>query len=324
MNASPFSGGWPSTPVGQSAIEGQVAACDFASAQVNNAGGSFLESQNHHREPSQHPIIPVGLKTVLSDTPLQTPQVYRAQELADKVIEGSRLLHEPRTMTHEQLCAKNRVEQLNASAQCRYRNITGSDVSRWPTICDMEEYMKAFDDFLFFGTLKEMVSLELHRGFIPSPSGPAVGWTRYEPIAPEVLITLSNFDEWWTTPRSQYSSIVGTLLHEMVHALFLIYGCNYARCTADEAMRRTVGFTGHGPTWEKLAAEVRAAVGTHFNDLVAFGEFDHMGVERSVNHELGEGQRHDESAVPEPYFEDPWENGPIATRTRNAQRLRRM
>ena len=138
MNASPFSSGWPSTPVAQSAVEGQVATCHLGSAQVNSAGGSFSEQQNHQLEPSQHPLFPVGLKTVLSNTPLQTSQVYRAQDLADKAIEGFRLLDESRIITHEQLCAKNRIAQLHANAQCRYLNNTGSDVSGWPTIRDVK------------------------------------------------------------------------------------------------------------------------------------------------------------------------------------------
>ena len=184
--------------------------------------------------------------------------------------------------------------------------------------------MKAFDDFFSFGALKGMVRLELHHGVNPPPSGPAVGLTGYDQKPPQVLITLSNYHERWTTPRYRYNGIVGTRLHEMVHALFWIYCCKCAHCTTDETTRGTVGFTGHGPSWERLAAEVKAAMPRHFDDLAAFGGFDHMGVEQSVNEELGEGPRRNEPAVQEPYSEDPWENGPIATRTRNALRLRRM
>ena len=324
MHASPLSNGWPSAPVPESTVEAQVAACHLTSAPVGPSGGDFADPEVYHDKPKKHPQIQLTLNSILDPQPLQAPLVYRAQDLADKTKEGFLLLHESRIITNKQLHAKERVRHLHANAEPRYRNISEKDVSAWPTVPDLEEYMKAFDDFFFFGALKIWVRIELQHNDIPCDGGICVGTTQFDLNPPQVLIKMSNRHAIWKDPNHRYNSILGTLLHEMVHALFLFYGCKCRSCTTDDAKRRTVGFTGHGPSWKSLAVEVQATVGRQFLDLVSLVESDCMVIQASVDRELREVRLRNEAKATEPYLKNLKEHEPIARRTRGARRRQRM
>lgn len=133
-----------------STVPHQVATRPLRSVQISQTTGNFSEQQHNHEEPRQHPQIQLGLR--LSQAPLQTTRAYRAQELADNTIKGFRYLHTWRTLTNnKQLAANRRITDLNANAESRYMNITQHDVSTWPTLSDLYQYLRAFDDFFSLG-----------------------------------------------------------------------------------------------------------------------------------------------------------------------------
>lgn len=52
--------------------------------------------------------------------------------------------------------------------------------------------------------------------------------------------------------------LLGTLLHEMGHAFLMCCSCNCADCRCPVTSSRTIGLTGHGPSWVKLCQAVEA------------------------------------------------------------------
>lgn len=103
----------------------------------------------------------------------------------------------------------------------------------------------------------------------------------------------------------------------MVHALFLIYSCNCAQCTVDEAVFASVGLTDNGPVWQLLAARVEEAVFAHWPDSQCFearGCVDLQGTSEleQARRELLQG-----SNAPNPEHETPKDDEPVAWRTRS-------
>ena len=57
-----------------------------------------------------------------------------------------------------------------------------------------------------------------------------------------------------------------TLLHEMIHALFNVYECRCASCSAlaYRALNTGVEGSGHGPNWRELGRAVQEEAGKMF------------------------------------------------------------
>ncbi|KAI4132925.1 MAG: hypothetical protein LQ347_002359 [Umbilicaria vellea] len=305
-----------------STVTRQVATCPLRSAQTSQTTRNFSEQQRNRGEPRAHPQVQLGPRS--SQVPLQTTRAYRAQELADKTRKGFSYLHRWRTLTKKQLAAKRRITELNANAELRYMNITQDNVSAWPTLSDLHDYLKAFDDFFFFGALKDWIRLDLQHDDIPCCGVIAVGLTRSDAGPPGTLITITDRHALWQEPAYRYNEILGTLLHEMVHALFSVYSCNCAQCLVDEAVVASVGLTGHGPVWQSLAARVEEAVVAHWPNLQYFVNRGCINLQGSRKIEQDSIQQRQGHNAPSPEREPPREDEPVAWRTRNHPRLRRM
>lgn len=71
-------------------------------------------------------------------------------------------------------------------------------------------------------------------------------------------------------PDKKSSHYLGTLLHEMCHAVFQLYACKsdgpcYDACVENEGCR------GHGPAWQDLAAAIQKIAQKHINSDIEIG-----------------------------------------------------
>lgn len=306
-----------------STVTGRVATRPLESTQVGQTTGNSSEQQHDHEGPRQHPQVQLGLR--LDQVPLQRMRAYRAQELAEKTIEGFHRLHTSRTMTNKQLAAERTIKELNANDKPRYMNITRYDVSAWPTHWDLRQYLMAFDDFFFFGALKSWTTLDLQHHDIPSHGGMAVGWIHDKPdVLPFTLITITDRHALWHEPEYRYNAILGALLHEMVHALFRVFSCKCAQCRVGEAVIASVGLTGHGPAWQLLAARVEEAVAAHWPDLRYLVAEGCLGLDVSFVLEQERIQLLQRSRALNPVREPHRDDEPVARRTRSYTRIQRM
>lgn len=66
-----------------------------------------------------------------------------------------------------------------------------------------------------------------------------------------------------TIREDRLRSYLETLLHEMIHAFLNIYTCLCSKCSYD--IPRTIGHTGHGLPWHKIANSIESFVKTKLN-----------------------------------------------------------
>ena len=127
----------------------------------------------------------------------------------------------------------------------------------------LDFYFEIFDDYFFLGSLRQYTKVAW------AHSTPAnIDWlgrtminNRFNIPGPlEILIQVKRQDD-----RLRNREIVGkcldNLLHEMIHAFFTIYSVS-----ALETMP-TVGLTGHGECWVRVATVIAAEANRSFGEL---------------------------------------------------------
>lgn len=58
----------------------------------------------------------------------------------------------------------------------------------------------------------------------------------------------------WTEKRVH--KLLGTMLHEMVHAMYCLFNCRCVDCYCPEEKILTMGLEGHGLGWMELAQNI--------------------------------------------------------------------
>ena len=93
-------------------------------------------------------------------------------------------------------------------------------------------YAKFFNQFYFFGSLREDVRLELH----PQEATKAkrLGESTVIPDGRGVTIRIQIFTrvQEQPNPQKRWKLYMGTLIHEMIHAYLLLYSCSYQDCSS--------------------------------------------------------------------------------------------
>jgi hypothetical protein len=81
------------------------------------------------------------------------------------------------------------------------------------------------------------------------------------PRTSRTTIIVHNFNnkDYENRPKERRLLIVGALIHEVCHALLLIYGCDGRQCATWDAVANGREFTGHGPTWDTIACKAEIA-----------------------------------------------------------------
>jgi hypothetical protein len=137
--------------------------------------------------------------------------------------------------------------------------------------------MDLFDDLFFFGALKGRVSLN----FYPhSGDGSLLGqcFTNGSGFAKVELFRPHNP---YSGRRGRMIQFLGCLLHEMCHALFLVYACVQGPCFATYD---SCGTTGHGAAWQY------AAYAVEHTSLPVLGLRFNLNRRNALGHEGGRGR----------------------------------
>ena len=138
--------------------------------------------------------------------------------------------------------------------------------TKWPTKQGIQDYFTAFDSIFFAGALRNFTNLEVvdREIELPSGKGPFNDGLDYGITVPQhstehphnILIKIWDWHDYYYDFTVRRQGVINTLLHEMIHGLFMIYECPSDALT----IHRTEGFTGHGPSWARLFREVRQKI----------------------------------------------------------------
>ena len=153
------------------------------------------------------------------------------------------------------------LDQVQIDALMRWRaSQTDRREAKGGYAFPLDFYFEIFDDYFFLGSLRQYTKV------VWAANTPAniewVGFTKANsafvtPGPLEVLIQVK-----WQDDQLRNREFVGecldTLLHEMIHAFFMIYSVS--------AME-TEGLTGHGDCWVRVATVVAAEANRSFGEL---------------------------------------------------------
>ncbi|MCJ1245903.1 hypothetical protein MMC30_003107 [Trapelia coarctata] len=175
-----------------------------------------------------------------------------------------------------------------------YERLNGS-VEKWkppisPTL--MKQYVAAFNDLFFFGSLSGLIRIEWTEFKLDDPGTGAEFYSTtsddQEFRVPNVILRIYTFPD--TDHELRMFNILWTLLHEMTNAYFSIYACRSEVCQDKQNKHDTVGLVGYGKSWVKLAMKMEKAFdkfGLSFGDVNwRFNEVWGMAIEKSVALEL--------------------------------------
>ncbi|KAI1465673.1 uncharacterized protein F4812DRAFT_461368 [Daldinia caldariorum] len=166
----------------------------------------------------------------------------------------------------------------------------GGDEARELVDDDVRFFAKQLDDFFFFGLLERYIMIETGLDVVgPDPAGLE---DRIE--AETTIVREASGNEYVrinintgrrdiasagaNAPTYELNDIIGRLMHEMIHAYFLIYACDCPKC--ERGLLNTTGLPndGHGPVFLMLhrliVSEIRRWGDAEHNDLAALLEHD--------------------------------------------------
>jgi hypothetical protein len=124
----------------------------------------------------------------------------------------------------------------------------------------IEAYFKLFDRLFFFGSLEGRC--EVHFSIRQNVSAGMNGASEHNtfsflPLGKIILLKLYKRDYQFPRRRDRLNSFLGTVLHEMIHAFHLLWGCKYRWC---ERKIENEGKSGHGWAWQDTAYALEMAV----------------------------------------------------------------
>lgn len=186
-----------------------------------------------------------SIQTEGEELALLNTRSYEAEDIKKRCIDHLQRDHDQ--MSESQRDAQSKLQRLIA----RHSN---PDMRSWLSKKTMTKYMKLFAQLFFFKHMIPYISISMG-GYVPDHDNDSepYGLTAYDEKkdAPHVKIWLSKclFLSGKENQVQRRTEILHTLLHEMTHAIFMIYCCNGSECWTDENLRDTMGLTGHGPSW---------------------------------------------------------------------------
>ncbi|CAG8980840.1 hypothetical protein HYALB_00003769 [Hymenoscyphus albidus] len=129
----------------------------------------------------------------------------------------------------------------------------------------LEVYFRIFDNLFFNGTLENLCSVSLTRNqhFVPlGQIGPPKTTSQFA-MGIEIRDLLAFPRRWEVFPlREWLASYIETLLHEMLHAFFMIYSCPCTSCNVTNKSAQGLGLAGHGESWLRAALQLELAAKT--------------------------------------------------------------
>lgn len=111
---------------------------------------------------------------------------------------------------------------------------------------------RSFDDYFFCGALQRQGRVLV--GWTgPRPNG-ELGWTDCRPMN-EKRVSIRIARKSGRSSPSKIQEVSNTLLHEMGHAVLMVFSCQRT-CTNIIAEARSYGIISHGPSWRVLVQAV--------------------------------------------------------------------
>ncbi|KAI1213819.1 uncharacterized protein F4807DRAFT_409252 [Annulohypoxylon truncatum] len=118
---------------------------------------------------------------------------------------------------------------------------------------DVLRFFEYIDVFFFFGLLWEDVHIKSGlqivgrplKGLVDTTTGMTYACTERDPAYIQIDMNIGSYSSLY-----QLGFVIGILLHEMVHAYLMIYGCDCLSC--DKNALNTVGVDHHGPIFLML------------------------------------------------------------------------
>lgn len=122
----------------------------------------------------------------------------------------------------------------------------------------LARYAHLFDSLFFANSLLHSGRLEIKISPKPHDESGLMGFTCPHPRKPNSkLIILYSHTESRLAPSKIIRTLLGTLVHEMIHALICLYGCQ--ACQNDKSFE-IMGHSGHGKVWLDIASQVEASI----------------------------------------------------------------
>ena len=153
------------------------------------------------------------------------------------------------------------LDQVQIDALMRWRaSLTDHRQEKEGYTFPLDFYFGIFDDYFFLGSLRQYTKV------VWAHNTPAniewVGFTKINnlfmtPGPLEILIQVKRQDDQLRN-REIVGECLDTLLHEMIHAFFMIYSVS--------AME-TEGLTGHGECWVRVSTVIAAEANRSFGEL---------------------------------------------------------
>lgn len=144
----------------------------------------------------------------------------------------------------------------------------------------LQSYFRTIDNLLFAASLQPYTKVQFSTPLKYSrSSGKTFLSHKYTAKDPEVHIHITELDPLYeAAPDYQGKALLGTLLHEMVHAFLLLFHCHCPCCLDDHIT--TIGITGHGEAFETLTKEIGRFTSKYLNQL------EIQGLEDDIHSEL--------------------------------------
>ena len=127
---------------------------------------------------------------------------------------------------------------------------------------DLEDAFSVLDDFLFLRALRDRCGVQWVDKRTTGSYHKFVGWCE------KAEVTNRGPTQWLCVVRPTIAQnksvreILGTLMHEMRHAIFA-FSCRCYRCSCPLNQMNGEGLSGHGPSWDKLIRSIEESANQH-------------------------------------------------------------
>lgn len=167
--------------------------------------------------------------------------------------------------------SKSNLHPLEKEAIEEYHATTKVFASRKKDLEDdvlLVEYFQISDELLFSGTLRSLC----HLSFVREQDFDLLGQANYPVASGDFAVHIKIRDLFLFPTRVDRVKSVKerldeyrhTLLHEMTHAFFKIYSCQYVKCRDRFWSHKGVGRRGHGKSWLRATLQLERATEVHF------------------------------------------------------------
>ena len=174
------------------------------------------------------------------------------------------------------------VQMTPAQAQALGRWFNMQDKHGWflPREEEKErirEYFRTFDDFFFFGLLRSRTVLGSYEDLTNEMGYTDVTSRQYCRMADVMLNLRRNCSN--ESDERRFERVIGTVLHEQLHAFIDILCCDCPHCVPD--LRESIGrwghrLDGHGWLWSTLALRIEQICATTFPFVFELGISDNI------------------------------------------------